>query len=187
MIEQNKVVSVSYELRVDNEQGEVIQTVDSSSPLDFIFGMGYLLPAFESQIAGLNVGDSFAFSIACDDAYGQASDEAVVDVPKSVFLVDGKIDETVVREGNALPMMDSDGNHMNGVIVEVKDDVVVMDFNHPLAGDDLYFTGKVEAIRDATAEELEKGLQQAGCSCNCDSCEGNCEGDCEKENCECGK
>lgn len=171
-IEKNKVVGLSYVLRTDGPKGDVVEKVSAKRPLEFIYGIGQLLPKFEENIAGLAVGDTFEFLLPCDDAYGKALEEYVIDVPKTVFMVDGKIDESILQEGNALPMMDNQGNHMNGVIVEVKDDVVVMDFNHPMAGDDLYFTGKVEAIRDATEEELKNGLAPKGCG----GCGGHCGG-----------
>lgn len=189
IIEKNKVVGLSYVLHVDNAEGEVVETVTAARPLEFIYGIGQLLPKFEENIAGLKVGDTFAFQLLCEDAYGKALEEYVIDVPKNVFMVDGKIDEEILKEGNALPMMDSAGHHMNGVIVEVKDDVVVMDFNHPMAGDDLYFTGKVESVREATADELKNGLRRGcgGCgggSCDSGNCDGgNCEGACEGGGC----
>jgi len=81
----------------------------------------------------------------------------VLNLPKNIFERDGKIDEGLLQVGARLPMVDQEGNQMNGLVVEVKEDHVVMDFNHPLAGKDLHFAGKVEAIRDASAEELVGG------------------------------
>jgi FKBP-type peptidyl-prolyl cis-trans isomerase SlyD len=174
-ISKNKVVSLSYELRVDGQDGEIIETVNDGRPLEFIFGTQSLVPGFERNISNLKTGDHFSFLLACEDAYGQALEEAVVEIPKTAFVVDGEIDNDMFFEGNAVPMMDSNGNHLNGVIAEVKDNSVVMDFNHPLAGDDLFFTGMVVDVRDATPEELEHGLHGSCPSDGCGGCGGGCQ------------
>ena len=173
-ISKNKVVSLSYELRTDGKDGEIIETVGADRPLSFIFGAGSLVPGFERNVANLKTGDHFAFLLACEEAYGAAIEEAVVEIPKTAFIMDGEIDNDMFFEGNAVPMVDSQGNHLNGVIAEVKDDSVVMDFNHPLAGDDLFFTGTVVDVREATPEELAHGLRNNCPSDGCGSCGGNC-------------
>ena len=179
-IQLNKVVSLSYTLEVD---GDIIETVTAEKPMQFIFGTGYLLPKFEENVAGKKVGDTFDFKLATEDAYGPVNPEAIVELPKKVFEVDGKIQENVLFVGNVLPMMDSEGNRLNGAIDEVKEDSIVMNFNHPLAGAELHFSGKVEAIREATETELENGLfnerHQGSCGGGCSS-----EGDCSS--CGCG-
>jgi len=172
-ISKNKVVSLSYELRVDGKDGEIIETVDAARPLMFIFGTDSLVPGFERNIENLKTGDRFSFLLACDEAYGPALEEAVVEIPKTAFTVNGEIDHNMLYEGNAIPMTDSSGNQLNGVVAEVKKDTVIMDFNHPLAGDDLYFSGAVVDVREATLEELENGRT----SCSSGSCEG-CGGSC---------
>jgi FKBP-type peptidyl-prolyl cis-trans isomerase SlyD len=169
-IAKNKVVSLVYELRVDGKDGEIVEKLNDSNPLTFIYGVGNLLPKFESNIGGLKVGDSFDFMLNSEEGYGISSDEAVVDVPKDVFMVDGKFDAEMVKEGNAIPMMDGDGNRLNGIVVNVSDNTVKMDFNHPLADEDLFFAGKVVGIREATEEELSHGHihNSGGCGgCGC--------------------
>ena len=126
-VETNKVISLSYELKVD---GEVIETVKAEKPMQFIFGAGYLLPKFEAQIAGKSIGDTFDFMLNAADAYGEVDKNAVIEVPKHVFEIEGKIEDGLLTVGNVLPMSDSEGNRLNGTIEEVRDDVVVMDFNH---------------------------------------------------------
>ena len=163
-ITKNKVVSLSYELRVDGKDGEIIETVGADNPLMFIFGTNSLVPGFERNVENLKTGDHFSFLLDCEEAYGPALEEAVVEIPVTAFAVDGEIDHEVLYEGNAIPMSDSSGNRMNGVVVEVKDDKVVMDFNHPLAGDNLFFSGTVVDVREATSEELERGRVSSDCS-----------------------
>jgi len=175
-VETNKVISLSYELKVD---GEVIETVNADKPMQFIFGSGYLLPKFEANVNGKKVGDTFEFSLAAADAYGETNPDAIVELPKDIFMVEGKIEEGLLTVGSVLPMSDAQGNRLNGTIEEVRDDVVVMDFNHPLAGADLHFKGKVEEVRDATQEELTNGLfgeRAAGCGSDATDCGGGCSG-----------
>jgi FKBP-type peptidyl-prolyl cis-trans isomerase SlyD len=157
MIEENKVVSLTYELRVDDEQGEVVEKVESSSPLTFLFGRGNLLPDFEANLKGLKEGDDFQFKLEPEKAYGVVSEEALVDLPKDIFEVDGNIDENLLKVGNKIPMQDDSGNRLSGVVLEVGDSTVRMDFNHPLAGETLYFKGEVASIRSASEEELAHG------------------------------
>ena len=98
-----------------------------------------------------------------------------MDLPKNIFEVDGKFDSEMIQEGNTVPMMDSNGNRMNGSVLEVRDDVVVMDFNHPLAGETLHFKGEVIDVHEPTAEEIAAMTAPAGgCGCGCDSCGGGC-------------
>lgn len=180
-INKDKVVSLSYTLNVD---GDTIETVNADKPMEFIFGTGYLLPKFESEIIGKNVGDTFDFTLSPEDAYGPVNPDAIVELPKSLFEVEGKIEDGLLTVGNVLPMMDSEGNRLNGEVQEVKDDVVVMNFNHPLAGETLHFVGKVEAIREATEQEIQNGLfnekAQSGCG------DGGCnEGGCSSCGCGC--
>ena len=116
-----------------------------------------MLPKFEENLNGLKAGDNFEFQLTCEDAYGPASEDAVVELPKNIFEVDGSIEEGLLEEGNVIPMQNNEGHKFNGVVVEVNDDMVTMDFNHPLAGDDLHFTGKIIDIREATPEEVDDG------------------------------
>ena len=148
-ITANKFVAVTYDLNVgEGEERELMERATSEVPLKFVFGTGAMLPAFEDALKGLEVGDKFNFSIAPADAYGEYVEEHVLDLPKNIFEVDGKFDSEMIKEGNTVPMMDSNGNRMNGSVLEVKEDVVVMDFNHPLAGETLHFSGEVIDVHD---------------------------------------
>jgi len=164
IIEENKVVSLTYELKVDDEQNEVVENVDENSPLTFLFGRGNLLPDFEENIRGLKEGDTFDFKLQPEKAYGQSSDDAVIDLPKNTFEVDGKIAENLLKVGNTIPMQDTSGNRLSGVVLEVGEESVKMDFNHPLADKTLIFKGKIKEVREATQEEIEQGEAQQECS-----------------------
>lgn len=157
MIEKNKVVSLNYKLTRDNNQGELIEETYGSQPLTFLYGLGQMIPKFEEELNGKKTGDKFSFGIKAAEAYGENNAQMVVDLPASIFMVDGKIDTNTVKVGAVLPMQDNEGHQMNGMVVEMNDETIKMDFNHPLAGQDLFFDGDIVEVRDATAEELEHG------------------------------
>jgi len=169
----NKVVSLSYTLEVD---GDVMETVTAEKPLEFIYGTGYLLPKFEENVSSKEVGDSFEFVLTASEGYGEENPDAIIELPKDMFMIDGKIEAGLLTVGNVLPMQDSEGNRLQGSIDEIKEDVVVMNFNHPLAGSDLHFKGDVVAVREATQTELSHGLGgEQGSSCgdgDCSCCSG---------------
>jgi FKBP-type peptidyl-prolyl cis-trans isomerase SlyD len=175
-IEKNKMVSLIYELREGDSGGRIIETLDELKPLTFLYGTGRLLPFFESNISDLGIGESFMFTLTSEMAYGERREEMIVDVPVSVFESDGKINEDICRVGNEVPMMDGEGNPLNGTISEITDTFVKMDFNHPMAGLDLFFTGKIVDVRDATDYELAGNMNScAGCGSDSHSgCDGNC-------------
>lgn len=163
-VEKNKMVSLIYELRESTPEGRIIESVVESRPLKFIYGTGRLLPLFESNLSLLDAGDNFSFPLSSADAYGDRVEEMIINVPKSVFMTDGgTLNEEVCRVGNEVPMMDSEGHHLNGIINEITEEHVRMDFNHPMAGVDLYFSGKIIEVRDPTDQEL------AGTN-SCESC-----------------
>ncbi|MDD4225788.1 MAG: FKBP-type peptidyl-prolyl cis-trans isomerase [Mariniphaga sp.] len=188
-ISKNSMVTVTYDLRIDDEQGEVIETATAENPLQFIYGAGSMLPKFESHLEGLKEGDPFIIQLSKNDAYGELNDDAIVELPKHIFIVDGKFDDEMIAVGNTVPMMSSSGQRLNGQVLNIGEEVVKMDFNHPLAGEDLYFTGRVMEVRDATEEELAALLATGGCGCGSEGCddEGCCSGDHENDQgCGCG-
>ena len=109
--------------------------------------------------------------------YGEIIPEAIVDLPKDIFMVDGKLAEDILFVGSQVPMSDAQGNRMLGVVKEVAEETVKMDFNHPMAGKTLNFDVEVVEVRDVTPEDL---ASQGGCNCGC---HGDCEGGCEGGNC----
>ena len=179
-----KMVTLTYDLRVDNEQGEMIEQATMERPLEFLYGAGMMLPKFETELAGLKQDEDFNIKLAKNDAYGEVNNDAIVELPKSVFLVDGNFDSELIKVGNTVPMMSSNGQRMNGLVLEVNDEVVKMDFNHPLAGEDLFFSGKVVAVREASDEEVAQILSGGAGGCGCGSNDGGCgTSDCNDGSC----
>jgi FKBP-type peptidyl-prolyl cis-trans isomerase SlyD len=156
-ITKNKVVSLSYILKRDNAQGEIIEETRAGDPLVFLYGIGQMLPKFEEHLSTLKTGDDFEFTLSSDEAYGEMDQDAIIDLDKSIFMVDGKIDDEMLAIGNVIPMRDDQGHMLQGIVVSVTADSVRMDFNHPMAGNTLHFTGNVLDVREATAEEISHG------------------------------
>jgi FKBP-type peptidyl-prolyl cis-trans isomerase SlyD len=177
-ISENKSVSVTYDLTVDNDNGgrELMESATRERPLTFLFGYGMMLEAFERNLEGLTVGEKFSFTLTPEEAYGVYYTENVAELPKKIFEVDGKFDNEYVKEGQTLPMMNSQGQRMMGSVIEVKPEIVVMDFNHPLAGETLHFDGEVIDVHTATAEEISaiQNGGSCGCGCNHDDCNCGC-------------
>lgn len=188
VVANEKVVSLIYELRVDSPNGEIIESLSNDNPLTFLYGSGNLLPKFEEYIDGLKIGDKFDFDLNANDAYGEVNSEAIVQVPISAFEVNGKIDNSLLGIGNTIPMRDNAGNRLNGIVKEVTSEAVTMDFNHPLAGNRLYFKGEVTGVREATEEEINHGHIHSSCGCGSGGCgDGHSheKGGCSDEGCCC--
>lgn len=179
-IQPGKYVEMTYDLyEVHPNGGQIlVHQVDPADPEKIIFGVtrGMIVP-LEKAIDGLGVGDTFDLVVKADDAFGPVDPEQVAELEKEIFVVDGKFDDKVIREGALVPMMTADGYRINGLVKEVTPTHVVMDFNHPLAGKDVRFAGKIVTVRDATPEELQPAH---GCGCGCH------DHDCGDDACGCG-
>ncbi len=176
----HKYVTVAYELYTDNEQGvhELVEKTTAEHPYQFISGMGVTLDSFEDHILQLTQGDTFDFVLSEDEAYGPYEEEHVLELEKEKFSVNGHFDREMVYPGAVLPLVNADGNRFQGLVLEVKDQTVVIDLNNPLAGKQLHFKGTVVTLRDATNEEIQgyiNMLSGEGCGCGCDDCGGDCD------------
>lgn len=194
-IQKDKVIAVSYELEVE---GKIADKASSEAPLEYIHGTGMLLPKFEAALDGKVAGDPFEFTLTPEDGYGVYNPKYLVALPIEAFQIDGKVHEELLVVGRTLPMLNSEGQVVSGTVAAVDEKSVTMDFNHPMAGKTLHFTGKVESVREATEKELREGLHgeylppEEGCGhchgkgeCHKDE-EGCCHGEGEcKEGCGC--
>ena len=189
-IAQNTVVEFSYDLEVD---GNIVDQTTKERPLDYIHGTGSLLPKLEAHIEGMEPGDKFDVTLSPVDGYGEVDPSRIIDLPKTAFEVNGEIREDLLVPGNTIPMMNSMGGVIPGVVIEVTEDSVKMDLNHQMAGKTLHFTGEVISVREATEKELTEGLHgEYVHSCGCGGChghDGGC-GDCggcgDDHDCGCG-
>lgn len=159
IISEDKAVSVNYHLsgKKNNQPEELIEQTSTDHPFVFLFGFGNVLPQFEENLAGKKQGEKFDFTIEAEHGYGNYEKDYVIRLNRSVFEVDGKFDNERIQVGRDIEMSDSDGNPLMGRVLSIDAEAVEMDFNHPLAGYQLHFTGEVLEVRDATAEELDHG------------------------------
>ena len=185
-VENQKVVTLQYDLYVDGENGneELMEKATADAPLVYCHGEGMMLPAFELAMAGLEDGESFDFRIPCAEAYGEYDTDGVLELDKKMFYNgDGEFDSERVYVGAVVPMNTADGQIINAQIAEIAQDKVTIDLNHPLAGENLHFVGKVLNIREVTEGEL-KALHHRGCGgCGGHCNGGDCGGDCQEGGC----
>ena len=175
-VDQKKVVALSYELTVE---GALADKATAEKPLEYIHGTGMLLPRFEEEVAGKEVGESFEFTLSPEEGYGVYSSDYIFELPKSAFEMDGQVREDLLVVGRIIPMLSDDGSVVQGTVKEVKPDSVLMDFNHPMAGKTLNFDVEVVSVRDVTPEDL---ASKGGCGCGCgDHC-----GEEHDYDCDCG-
>ena len=168
-VEKNKVVVLTYELTVD---GKLADKADESRPLDYIHGTNMLLPKFESEVAGKEPGDTFAFTLTPEEGYGERDEAYVMDLDKNMFMQNNVLMD-MVKVGAQLMMQTSDGRPIAGIVREIGDNHVKMDFNHDMAGKHLHFSGEILDVRESTDEDFSAG----GCAgCGGDCGEGGCEG-----------
>jgi FKBP-type peptidyl-prolyl cis-trans isomerase SlyD len=145
-ISKGSSVAVNYILRVDGPQGELIEETLLEDPMRFVMGEDPMLPKFEAALMGLQAGEKFNVHIVAEEAYGDELETLFVEFPKSDFIEDGELDEEIFQEGEIVPMQTPDGEMVEGVVCEVKLNSIILDFNHPLAGEDLYFEGEVVSV-----------------------------------------
>lgn len=157
MIEKDKVVTLTYDLFTTDADGvkELFEQATLEQPFVALMGQDGLLQKFEEALMGLKPGDDFEVEISFEDAYGDYLEENIIDLPQSVFKVDGE--KIQIKSGDIVPMRDQEGNHLNVTVVKINMTTVTVDVNHPLAGYDLTFNGKIVSVRDAEPAELEHG------------------------------
>lgn len=156
---KNKVVTVTYSLQVDNgETGLVLfEEVTEKYPFVFLFGAGGVLPGLEEAMNEKSVGEIFSVFLDFENGYGDYDENKKAIIPKSNFKEEGNKNKNLLRVGQVIPMQDDKGNQMRGEVTKVDYKGVHMDFNSPLAGYDLFFEGKIIAIREAEQVEIEHG------------------------------
>ena len=153
-VQNNKVVSMEYTLHVENEE---IDSSKGQDPLQFLVGHGNIISGLEREMMGMKVGESKDVVIAPADAYGDFDEQAFMDVPRGAFPQD-----MAVEEGAELTVRDEAGQSRYARVDAVEGDTVTLNFNHPLAGDELHFNVKVVGLREPTSEELEHGHVHQG-------------------------
>jgi len=149
-IAEKKVVTIDYTLK--NAVGEVLDTSSGGDPLLYIHGASQIVPGLERALTGLSAGQSTDVVVEPADGYGARDPEGVFGVPRNAFPAEAKLEVGMSFVGE-----DEEGQAVPVRVVEVRDDVVIVDANHPLAGEKLFFHVDIRDVRDATLEELMHG------------------------------
>jgi FKBP-type peptidyl-prolyl cis-trans isomerase SlyD len=144
------VVSLDYTLRLDD--GEVADTSEGGEPLEFLQGQGQIVPGLEQALYGMNVGDQKDVVVAPANGYGEEDPDAYEMVDRDVFPPDLDL-----KPGMGIRMRDSSGEALIAYVEEIQPDGVLLDLNHPLAGETLHFQVKIAGLRAATIEEMAHG------------------------------
>jgi len=149
-ISDGKVVAFHYRLTL--EDGELFDSSEGQEPLEYLHGHGNIVQGLEEELAGKKVGDSLDVKVAPSKGYGEHDPQAIQEVPRSSFP-----DDVEIEVGMQFGAQDEQGNVVPAWVTELATDTVTVDFNHPLAGQQLSFAVTVESIRDARPEEIEHG------------------------------
>ncbi len=131
-VQNGDVVRVHYTGKLKN--GSAFDSSVNREPLEFTVGAGQMIKGFDAAMPGMNIGEKKTIIIAAEDAYGHRSEDAIIEFPKTNVPPDMKLEP-----GMSLTLTNQDGQPIPVVVVEVKDEVVVFDANHFLAGQELIF------------------------------------------------
>ena len=155
VVADDLVVRLDYTLTLGG--GEVYDSSEESGPLDYLQGHGQLIPGLEQALYDMAVGDEKDVVVTPDLAYGEYDPEAVQELPRDMFPP-----EMELESGMAIDLYDEDAEEeLEATVEDVDDDTVVVNFNHPLAGETLNFHVRIVGIRPATPEELDHGHAHA--------------------------
>jgi len=153
-VQKDVVVSMEYTLHVEDEE---IDSSKGQDPLQFLVGYGNIISGLEREMMGMKVGESKDVVIPPAEGYGEFDEDAFMSVPRDAFPKDMSIEE-----GVELSVRDDSGQSRYARVETIEGDSVTLNFNHPLAGDELHFNVKVTSLREPTAEELEHGHVHQG-------------------------
>ena len=173
-------ISAAYDLFSLEEDGRhLIERATAENPFDFISGCGVALEAFEQHLQPLKSGEQFDFTLTPDQAYGEYEEARVLELDREMFVVDGQFDRQHIYIDAVIPLQNGTGDRFLGRVIDIRNDVVVVDLNHPLAGKTLNFRGTVVHSHDASEAEIQQVIRQLASG----ACGGCCGADCDDENC----
>ena len=146
-IKDNCIVEISYKLNFVGED-DVIESFSERNPLEFLIGMGEMLPQFEEQLIGKQAGDVIDFTIEKENAFGEFNDNLVLELPISTFYDEqGKFNSDIVKEGAVITLDTDQKESQDAYVLEVTDENVLLDLNHPFAGEDLHYNLMILSVR----------------------------------------
>ena len=153
-VQDGVVVSIEYTLHVD---GELLDSSEGQGPLHFLAGYGNIISGLENEMMGMKIGDSKNVIVQPADGYGEFDENAFLNVPRAQFPKDMQLEV-----GAELTVRDNEDNARMAHVDSIEGDTVTLNFNHPLAGDELHFHVKVVALREPNDEELSHGHVHEG-------------------------
>ena len=187
---KNLFIATTYKLEtIEDGEKKLIEEATEERPFVFISGFGIALEAFEKNLVELKKDDAFDFTLMQEEAYGPYIEDRVLDLDREMFCINGHFDHDNIYVDAVVPLQNEDGNRFMGRVLAISDDKVKMDLNHPLAGKDLNFSGKIIESREATNEEIQQIINHMsgeGCGCGCGECGDDCNHDHSEEGCGCG-
>jgi len=186
---QNRYLAVAYKLySVADGMKSLEEMTHENHPFQFISGFGVSLDAFEQNIVALQKGAKFDFTLSKEEAFGEYDPEGVHKLQREVFVVNDRFDGEHIYEGAIITLTDEDDRRFMARVIEVADDGVTVDTNHPLAGKELNFIGEIIENREATNEEIQMMLNKLseGCGCDCEDCHGGDSNNHDHHGCGCG-
>lgn len=149
IIKDNLVIAIDYTLTVE---GEVIDSSEGREPLEFLQGQGNIIVGLEREMLGMKIGESKDVVVSAFDGYGETDEEAFMEVPKNQFP-----ENIPVEIGTELQVENEEGEPAYVRIESIENNIVLLNFNHPLAGKELHFAVKIVGIRNPSEEELAHG------------------------------
>lgn len=156
VIGEDKVGALAYEIWVD---GELLETVTAENAIEYLHGWDNIVPGLEKALEGKSAGDSFDVTVPPEEGYGDYDDELIEEIARDDFDFDEA--DVQIEIGMEVEMLDDDGDIIEGTIVGIEEDVVLVDMNPPLAGKTIRYAGQVLSVREATEEELEWGFPES--------------------------
>lgn len=188
-VRPGKYFEIAYSLYRINADGTetLVHEVTADEPDAAICGstLGFV-EALDEELLGKKAGDKFDFTATPDKAFGPYTEEEIYNIPRERMTVDGKFDEEMFEPGALIPLMTPDGFRIDGTVVKLTSEAVVLDLNHPLAKDSVHYVGEVLLVRDATDEDMRPACGCGGCGSDNGGCggAGDCGGACCGGNCQ---
>ena len=155
-IKDQTVVTLSYHVRKSDEEGELVDYSGQDYPLRFLIGAGKMLPYFEEQLKGRSNQENFAFKLPAEFAYGKKDESLIREIPIEEFTSQEGYTKETLQVGEFIRYENAE-EAQSGRIISKTGKAVLVDFNHPLAGQDLFFKGQIISVRKASFEEIERG------------------------------
>lgn len=182
----HRFIALSYELySIENDVETFVEKTEEMRPMQFFTDCNMVLEAFEKAVLDKPEGEDFECLLTKEEAYGEYNIESVLTLNKGVFSPNGEFDAENVYEGAVIPLQNEHGNRFIARILEITDETVKADLNHPLAGKALKFKVHILENREASNEEVEQFFESMK-SHNCGCGGGGCCGEGDGESCGCG-